>query len=191
MELSPEVSRGLQLAGDTAHIPDKLYTKLVSYACDVLLEPSQCGPVPDAGADAGCVKGALAALSTLFLEAAKHDINTDSLSHTLEDSKFSNDRIEIFSKKFLAKKHGLRALLSSIGNFPPHIVDVDWRIQHYIKNDCLNRVCQPLFLIDLKTEKSDAGEQSVQLACNQEELQDLVGKLRDACKTLQRTAQES
>lgn len=42
MELGPRVLENISLAGDSAHIPDKSFSKLVSCACEgVLVEDSR------------------------------------------------------------------------------------------------------------------------------------------------------
>lgn len=54
-------------------------------------------------------------------------------SAILEDCKFDPDRIEAFIKAFEVVKQELRAVLSNIGSQFPHIVDVDWRLDYYLK----------------------------------------------------------
>ncbi|KAK2191134.1 hypothetical protein NP493_59g02066 [Ridgeia piscesae] len=70
----------------------------------------------------------------------------------------------------MEQKPHLQILLSSVGRTHPHIVDVDWRLDYCLKNNQVDRVNEPTFLISLKT-------------------QDLVTKLRDACKSLERTSE--
>ena len=54
-------------------------------------------------------------------------------SSMLEDCKYSQDRIDAFTKLFKERKQEIRASLSNIGHTPPHIVDVDWRLDFYLK----------------------------------------------------------
>ena len=44
-------------------------------------------------------------------------------STTLEDCKFSTDRIETFANAYLDKKEEIRALLGNVGHTHPHIVE--------------------------------------------------------------------
>ena len=46
MELSAEVLDGLQLAGDSARIPDKLYEKLILSVCESLLQQNREAKIP-------------------------------------------------------------------------------------------------------------------------------------------------
>ncbi|KAK2562106.1 COMM domain-containing protein 3 [Acropora cervicornis] len=75
------------------------------------------------------------------------------------------------------------------GSSFPHIVDVDWRLDYYIKNNQMEKVNKPMYLITLKTEESGKPQgKDVQFSCSMEQLQDLVGKLKDACKSIERAA---
>ncbi|XP_072037983.1 COMM domain-containing protein 3-like [Amphiura filiformis] len=194
MELSTEVQEGLQLAGDAAHVPDKIYPVLLKKVFrDVFVRPDAQiteGYQELKAVDPAALKQTYAALCTLILEAAKHDAENSSISSTLEDCKFSADRIETFANAFLDKKEELRALLSNIGYTHPHVVDVDWRLDYYMKNNHIDKINEPTYLITLKTEVgSREGTKDVQFCCSQEQLQDLVGKLKDATKSLEKASQ--
>ncbi|OCT75605.1 hypothetical protein XELAEV_18030789mg [Xenopus laevis] len=77
-----------------------------------------------------------------------------------------------------------------IGISPPHITDVSWRLQYQIKSNQLYRHNRPDYLINLTVESSDANQKpEISFDCSMEQLQDLLGKLRDAAKSLERTTQ--
>ncbi|XP_052803748.1 COMM domain-containing protein 3-like [Mya arenaria] len=194
MELSQSTLDGLILAGDNAHVSDKSLSVLVTRAFDGLLDDRHKNLISKdpsfRGTDQAIVKEAYAALVTLVSEASKYDLDVSSLGSVLEDCKFTNERIEIFNKVYTAKKQLMQILLSSVGNTPPHIVDVDWRLDYYIKNNHLERVNEAVYLVSLKTEVPGSRElKEVQFSCTQEQLQDLVGKLKDACKCLEKVGQ--
>ncbi|XP_070565350.1 COMM domain-containing protein 3-like [Ptychodera flava] len=194
MELSNELQEGLQICGDSAHIPDKAFTILLNRVYDSLLkktnQSSVLGDEDLDGVDPAVLKQSFAALVALVLEASKHDVDASSISPLLEDCKFTSDRIDSFNKVFLSKKTEVQALLGSIGHAPPHIVDVDWRLDFYLKNNLIDKVNEPVYMITLKTEKGDGEDkEDVQFACSMEQLQDLVGKLKDASKSLEKASQ--
>ncbi|XP_068741635.1 COMM domain-containing protein 3-like [Montipora capricornis] len=117
------------------------------------------------------------------------DSDSPTISSVLEDCKWTSDKIEYFSKYFQECKPELEALLSRTGSSYPHIVDVDWRLDYYIKNNQMEKVNQPTYLITLKTEESGKSHgKDVQFSCSMEQLQDLVGKLKDACKSIEKAA---
>merc|ERR1712150_455789 len=169
-ELSADVLGGLQIIGNSAQIPDNYIKTFIEKAIASILDPENKDPVSDpllAKLDKGVTKQGHYALVTLILEAAKHDGDAASFSHILEDCKFAQERIQLSSDLYTKAKPQLRIQLSCTGNNPPHIVDVDWRLDYHVKSNNLE-------------------QKDVQFACSQDQLQDLVGKLKDACKSLER-----
>lgn len=86
-----------------------------------------------------------------------------------------------------------------------HVVGVEWRLDYYIKSDKLDRIDVPICasqrlaplshshipfsdVINIKTEENGQTK-DVQFACTQEELQDLVTKLKQAVKEVDRIVQ--
>ncbi|XP_022785890.1 myosin-9-like isoform X2 [Stylophora pistillata] len=139
--------------------------------------------------DSATLKQVYAGLVTMILEAIKMDCDSSSLSSVLEDCKWGTDRIEYFTKQFLDYKPNLEALLARTGSSFPHVVDVDWRLDYYIKNNQMEKVNKPTYLITLKTEEAGKAKgEDVQFSCTMEQLQDLVGKLKDACKSVEKAS---
>ncbi|KAJ7371929.1 COMM domain containing 3 [Desmophyllum pertusum] len=106
-----------------------------------------------ASVDAATLKQVYAGLVTMILEAVKMDCDSSIISSVLEDCKWGSDRIEYFTKHFLDWKPDLEALLARTGSSFPHVVDVDWRLDYYIKNNQMEKVNKPTYLITLKTEE--------------------------------------
>ncbi|XP_033107273.1 COMM domain-containing protein 3-like isoform X2 [Anneissia japonica] len=186
MELSAELLQSLQICGDSVHIKDDSFKSLINVVIEDLLGSD--GEV--SGIEAAIYKQSYGALATFTLEAAKYDASASNISSLLEDCKFSADRTEMFNKIFKEKKPALRAMLSRIGKTPAHVVDVDWRLDYYMKNNYLDKVNKPTYLITLKTEENGSSQlKDVQFGCTLEQLQDLVGKLKDATKSLEKATQ--
>ncbi|BFY97436.1 hypothetical protein BsWGS_00476 [Bradybaena similaris] len=194
MEFGPQVLENITLAGDAAHIPDKSFTKLVTCACQGVLNEDHRNIVEENPAfkdiNKGVLKAAFGGLVTLVIEATKHDSNEQNISSLLEECKYTADKINEFSKVFLPQKPHIQLLLGKIGSSFPHIVDVDWRLDYYIKNNNVEKVNSGVYLISLKTEIPGEHElKDFQFSCTVEQLQDLVGKLRDATKSMEKIAQ--
>jgi len=196
MEFSPQVSAGLQTAGDSVHIPDDAFLTILQHTVSCILESreSSHSKIYDhqqiSQVDKVALQQSHAALATLLLEAAKHDAQSTAISSVLEDCKFSTDRIAEFNQVYSQNKQQLRIMLSSIGSRHPHVVDVDWRLDYYIKNNNMDKLNETIFLIKMKTEEQGKDKlKDVQFTCTQDQLQDLVGKLKDACKSLERASQ--
>ncbi|XP_014737635.1 PREDICTED: uncharacterized protein LOC106856649 [Sturnus vulgaris] len=140
--------------------------------------------------DPTVLKHCHAAAATCILEAGKQKADISAISTCLEDCKLDKERIEQFCTEYQKNKDALEILLGSIGRSPLHITDVSWRLEYQIKNNQLHKTYQPSYLVTLHLENSDSGSHpDVSFSCTMEQLQDLVGKLKDAAKSLERATQ--
>lgn len=131
-----------------------------------------------------------AAAATYILEAAKQSADKSTLSTYLEDCKFDRERIELFCTEYQNNKNSLEILLGSIGTSLPHITDVSWRLEYQIKTNQLQKMYRPAYSVTLNVENTDSqSHPEISFRCNMEQLQDLVGKLKDAAKSLERATQ--
>ncbi|XP_012773430.1 COMM domain-containing protein 3 isoform X2 [Maylandia zebra] len=76
----------------------------------------------------------------------------------------------------------------SIGRGLPHITDASWRLEYHMKNGQVDKVNDSFYLISLNTENEGSSE-DINFTCTVEQLQDLVGKLKDAAKTMEKASQ--
>ncbi|XP_030922694.1 COMM domain-containing protein 3 [Geospiza fortis] len=140
--------------------------------------------------DPTVLKHCHAAAAMCILEAGKQKADISAISTCLEDCKLDKERIEQFCTEYQKNKDALEILLGSIGRSPLHITDVSWRLEYQIKNNQLHKTYQPSYLVTLNVESSDSGSHpDVSFSCTMEQLQDLVGKLKDAAKSLERATQ--
>ncbi|XP_053428308.1 COMM domain-containing protein 3 isoform X2 [Nycticebus coucang] len=176
MELSEYVQKGFQMLADPGSFDSNAFTLLLRAAFQSLL---------DAQADE-----AVLAAATYILEAGKHRVDKSTLSTYLEDCKFDQERIELFCTEYQNNKNSLEILLGSIGRSLPHITDVSWRLEYQIKTNQLHKMYRPAYLVTLNVENADSQTYpKISFSCNMEQLQDLVGKLKDASKSLERATQ--
>jgi hypothetical protein len=104
----------------------------------------------------------------------------------LVNQKFNEDRADFIAKKYGERFTDIRRILSfSTFNFP-HVVNVDWRMDYLIKGENLEKLNRPTYYIKLKTMEKDNKEGQVEFVCTQEQLTDLVNKLKDAEYSLER-----
>ncbi|NXA31917.1 COMD3 protein, partial [Eudromia elegans] len=142
--------------------------------------------------DPALLKQCHAAAATCILEAAKHNADRAAISACLEDCKLDRERIEEFCTEYQVQVlHTHTSIVFfSIGRSPLHITDVSWRLEYQIKTNQLHKTYQPSYLVSLNVEKSDSeSHPDVCFSCTMEQLQDLVGKLKDAAKSLERATQ--
>ncbi|XP_046398205.1 COMM domain-containing protein 3-like [Ischnura elegans] len=164
MEISNQISEGLKLLAATSKIDDDIFRCLLEASLAALSNPDKLSETwvsQFADIDG---KAAYAALLTVILEATRHDTDPTSLSSLLEEKKLEFEtRIEKILKLFGIVKPKLQS-----GN--------------------LEYKSGPQYLINLVTEVPGVGEKKMQFACTLEEMQDLVGKLREASKLIERAA---
>jgi polycomb group RING finger protein 4 len=85
--------------------------------------------------------------------------------------------------------------LATTGFNYPHIVDVHWRLNFFMKSQSVDKENNPIFLLRFDTEVpgqiplvDQPRQQSIEFSCNTWEMVDLVQKLRDAVKQFERIA---
>ncbi|KAM9023147.1 uncharacterized protein PRD47_002063 [Ara ararauna] len=194
MELSAYAQGGWRLLGDPRRFPRRSYAALLRAAFRSLLPGHSQEGLDDPDLkdiDPMVLKHCHAAAAMCILEAGKQKADISAISTCLEDCKLDKERIEQFCTEYQKNKDALEILLGSIGRSPLHITDVSWRLEYQIKNNQLHKTYQPSYLVTLNVEEnSDSGSHpDVSFSCTMEQLQDLVGKLKDAAKSLERASQ--
>eukprot|EP00076_Gallus_gallus_P037574 XP_025003112.1 polycomb complex protein BMI-1 isoform X1 [Gallus gallus] len=191
MELSAYAQGGCRLLGDPRRLSRRAYAALLRAAFRGVLQPR--GGVADpelSDVDPAVLKQCHAAAAACILEAGRQRADRAALSACLEECKLDRERIEQFCTEYQKHREALEELLGSIGRAPPHVTDVSWHLAYRIQTHELHRAYQPTYLLTLSTENSDAGSQpDLSFSCTMEQLQDLVGKLKDAAKSLERATQ--
>merc|ERR1712131_12779 len=195
MELSESVQKGMQCLSDTTLFDLKSFTVLMEVAFRSLLSGHADHCILDQPElkhiDVVLLKQCHVAATTCILEGVKHNADKSTVSSCLDDLRFEAERIDAFYTLFQKHKGDLETLLSSIGRCPPHINDASWRLEYRIKNGHVHKVNEPSYLIALNVENGDMGGSSedVRFSCTMEQLQDLVGKMKDAAKSLEKATQ--
>ncbi|XP_053322694.1 polycomb complex protein BMI-1 isoform X2 [Spea bombifrons] len=194
MELSDDLQRALHRLADSARFGPKSFVALLRAAFLSLTGEQAAEAALDSPElrhlDPAHVKQCHAAAATCILEALKHQVDRQTLSTFLEDCKFDKERSEQFWAEYQKHKDSLEILLESLGRSPPHITDVSWRLEYQIKANQLYKSYRPGYLVKLSVESPDPNENSdIRFNCSMEQLQDLLGKLKDAAKSLERTTQ--
>ncbi|XP_071026841.1 COMM domain-containing protein 3 [Oncorhynchus clarkii lewisi] len=134
--------------------------------------------------------------TTCILEGVKQNVDKCTISLCLEDVRFDAERTYVFYITYQYRP--IVCICSplvnpyfgcpfSIGRCPPHINDVPWRLVYLIKNGHVHKVNEPSYLISLNVENTNNGGSSeeVHFSCTMEQLQDLVGKIKDAAKSIE------
>ncbi|XP_039610145.1 polycomb complex protein BMI-1-like [Polypterus senegalus] len=194
MELSELVLQGLRLLAEPEPFDSRTYAAFVQIAFRGLVSPEL---------DAALLGDPLlkhvaptmlhqchVAATTCIVEFAKVNADKSTIGAFLEDCKFDGDRIDIFYEEYQKNKLKVEGLLGSLGRCPPHVCDVTWRLDYQIKNSHVHRVDEPFYLITLQSEKRmSEPTDEISFSCTMEQLQDLLGKMKDASKAVEKAAQ--
>ncbi|XP_069561674.1 COMM domain-containing protein 3 isoform X2 [Brachyistius frenatus] len=192
MELSESVQRGLQSLADPSSFDRSSFQVLVDVSLRSLLSSHADPAVLDQPelkqVDQILLKQVHTAATTFILEAVKQNADKSTISSSLEELTFSAEKIDIFYSTYQKHKKELERLLASIGRRPAHINDVSWRLQYHMKNAQVDKVNDPFYLISLNSE-SEGSSEDINFTCTMDQLQDLVGKLKDAAKSVEKACQ--
>eukprot|EP00128_Syssomonas_multiformis_P016063 Colp12_sorted_trinity150504_noHs@2887 len=195
MELAETTLNGLTALGDTNTVDLQTFKAITTGAVDVLLKTQTEAEIEaklwgaKSAGNKSSIKQAYAGIVSLLLEAAKLNSTPDEFKGALEERRVDGERLDFLVKLFVDSKQQLRILLASTSFNFPHITDASWRLDYYIKNNHIERVDQPIFTLSFKTETSGKSGEDVTFCCTMEQLQDLVNKLKDACKNVDKIAQ--
>lgn len=185
MELSKNVTNGISTAGNHSVISDSLFNSIVNDIFEKALGTK--------GKEANFTefehKLAYSSLLSLLLEAAKHDVHTSTLSSLFEECQMGSKRATTFLNMYQENKERIQVQLSLIGSSYDQIYDASWRQDYIIKSSHCEKICEPSYVISLKTWNSvkNSGD-DITFGCSMEQLQDLVLKLKDATKCIERNA---
>lgn len=193
MEISADCKAGLALLASSTTFTAAQAAALARVTVeDVLVRGGDAtallaGEASLRGLDARTVKHAHAAVATLFLEAARQHYD-DELMGSLLAEHFAPREATVLGDLFRSRRDELRALLRATAFHLPHVVDVEWRMDFQLRSAALERIDQCHWLVTLRTLENGGRPADVRFACNREELQDLLAKLRDAVAAAERLA---
>eukprot|EP01105_Mastigella_eilhardi_P008358 TRINITY_DN2032_c0_g1_i17.p4 TRINITY_DN2032_c0_g1~~TRINITY_DN2032_c0_g1_i17.p4 ORF type:complete len:256 (-),score=95.05 TRINITY_DN2032_c0_g1_i17:91-858(-) len=199
--VSDEVSRSLSSlfgsesssgGGGGALAAPAAFTALLDLTVAVLLRErtadsfAECSALR--GADQAAVKQAHAALASVLLEAAKENLDTAALRGVLEDQSVSPALIDAACARYEQRLPALRrALLRSTFHFA-HVLSLDWRLDYCVKSRAVESAPAPVYSVRLNTLEHGGKPGVVEFCCSWEELLDMLNKLKDAAKQLERSA---
>ncbi|XP_012276828.1 COMM domain-containing protein 3 [Orussus abietinus] len=188
MELSHNSIQGLRNIQDANIMNDETFEQLLEIAIGHILGNSSVKSIAQIyGSKPDIVKGAFADITSLLVEAARHNCNDTELSDFLSASNIEGPKAERIRSFYTTHLNGIKEKLERIGHGLPHVVDVDWRLDYCIKSDTESSIGVPIYHIQLSTEKQ--GElRHVKFTCTPQELQELVYKLKDAVRRVEKVA---
>ncbi|KAJ7548635.1 hypothetical protein O6H91_07G020600 [Diphasiastrum complanatum] len=176
------------------------FEALAQAGCSLILdkersEETYLGPLLDKDTNVELVKDVCSTLACLFLEAAKNDVSLESLALFLRSRcSFLDKKATTIAGIFADRKAELRAHLSATANhsYFYKLSGVEWKLDYCVSSSEDRTLKEFLYHICLKKWISEAEQEddtAIQFVCSEEELQDLVSRLKDACKSVERAGE--
>ncbi|XP_011261687.1 COMM domain-containing protein 3 [Camponotus floridanus] len=187
MELSKEIIDGLANIQSSNILPEETFLQLldvtVSYICKNTSDGKSIASIYPSKSD--LVKAAIASISCLFVEAARHDYDEENLKIFLRNEHINGQRIEKLCSTYMNNKQEIQTQLELTGDSIAHVVDVDWSLHHCVKISTCCSTDMPTYNIRLGTRKCNEMKY-VTFTCTIQQLQELVYKLKDAVRHIEK-----
>eukprot|EP01035_Chromulina_nebulosa_P021870 gene21870-28311_t len=127
----------------------------------------------------------LASISTIIFEAARVQSTTEQFKTLLIENNVNDEPLELLVTLFEQHRETFIQSLSTIGISFPAIVDIDWRLDYVVRSKEGGKENSPLFLITLHVIDHNL-IRYVDMIATEGELQDLLSKVKDAVKQVDR-----
>lgn len=195
--LSSKVIEALRICGESDKIDISTFEKLSEECikCILLPDKEDIKQYPSKelqrAIEENILKQSFPAIVTLYLEICRTRCSKEQVNMVLDDCNFSIEHKTIIQQFFNEKNNEIMCKLGRIGSSFPHIIDADWRLDYNTKNNQTNKVMDLNYTIALKTDnpQSSEPEDDLTFKCNRNQLQDLVGKLKEAVKAVEKASQ--
>ncbi|XP_018337166.1 PREDICTED: COMM domain-containing protein 3 [Trachymyrmex septentrionalis] len=185
MELAKEIIDGLASIQNNNILPEETFLQLLDIIMLYISKSNNGKSITTVyPSKSDLIKATVANVSCLFIEAARHDYDEESLKHFLHNEHINGHRIEILCSTYINNKQSIQTQLELTGNSLPHIVDIDWRLHHCVKiSTRFTNV--PIYNIRISTKECNQ-ERHVIFTCTIQQLQELVYKLKDAIRHIEK-----
>ncbi|XP_054269141.1 COMM domain-containing protein 3-like [Macrosteles quadrilineatus] len=198
MKLSQQTLIGLKRLGNQTLISDECFKSLLKAAALVLCEKSKSYPRMNelSSSKPDIVKESFASLLILMVESARHNLDVNGLTTTLENYNLNLSRLQRILDLYQAYGSKLQLSLRNVGTSLPRILDIKWRLDLCIKSSALEHESRLVYFITIVTERTERKTVSEEVTvtkkhtftCSLQQLQELVMKLRDATRLMQSIA---
>lgn len=136
------------------------------------------------------IKQTYSALVCIYLEAARRDLSSHQfLLYLTQRCALSDPASKPLGDLFMENKQELRKLLcrSAHHSSLARLTGIDWRLDYCVSASEDQACKELLYFLGLKIlDSTMPSEDNLEFVCTVEQLQDLVGQLKDACKSVER-----
>ncbi|XP_018315105.1 COMM domain-containing protein 3 [Mycetomoellerius zeteki] len=184
MELAKEIVDGLASIQNSNILPEEAFLQLLDIIMLYISKNNGKSIATIHPSKSDLIKAAVSNVSCLFIEAARHDYDEESLKHFLHNEHINGHRIETLCSTYINNKQNIQTQLELIGNSLPHVVDIDWRLHHCVKiSTRFTNI--PIYNIRISTKECDQMRHVI-FTCTIQQLQELVYKLKDAIRHIEK-----
>lgn len=185
MELAKEIVDGLANIQNSNILPEEAFLQLLDIIMLYISKNNNGKSIATVHpSKSDLIKAAVVNVSCLFIEAARHDYDEESLKHFLHNEHINGHRIETLCSTYINNKQNIQTQLELTGNSLPHIVDIDWRLHHCVKiSTRFTNV--PIYNIRISTKECNQVRHVI-FTCTIQQLQELVYKLKDAIRHIEK-----
>lgn len=131
------------------------------------------------------VEDSLCAISSLLLEAARTKANGNQVYSILIEQGVTSTIAKIISELYHQHQDSIVEHLEKIGISHPTIVGMDWRLDYNVKSKHGGKVNSPNFLVCLRV-KDGGLPRDIDWVASPEDMQDMLSKVKDAIKQVDR-----
>ncbi|XP_037307655.2 COMM domain-containing protein 4 [Pungitius pungitius] len=135
----------------------------------------------DAKFERGDIKASVAVLSFIFSSAAKHDVDSESLSSELQQLGLPKEHTTGLCKSYEDKQSVLQGKLRETSLRLGRLETVSWRVDYTLSSSELREVNEPLIHLKLQTQGAESGSTETTVVCvSADKFRVLLAELKQA-----------
>ncbi|XP_034060784.1 COMM domain-containing protein 4 [Gymnodraco acuticeps] len=135
----------------------------------------------DAKFESGDIKATVAVLSFIFSSAAKHDVDSESLSSELQQLGLPKEHTTGLCKSYEDKHYALQGKLRETSLRLGRLESVSWRIDYTLSSSELREVNEPLIQLKLQSQGAESGStETTVISVSADKFRVLLAELKQA-----------
>ena len=181
MELNSEIEEDFRRLNDQTSLSEKNYEQLIAKIFALFTSTDaniQLSPSFD--------KRLISSILTFIFECVKYDLDESAVRTKFEDLKFTTkSRQDRFLSEYNKHLPTIQLYLKQKSIEHDRLLDINWRLDLQLKTNHSDKILQPIYILNwTKRDKYTTNINHIQLTCSQENLQELLEKLKDAQSVL-------
>lgn len=134
----------------------------------------------DAKFESGDIKASVAVLSFIFCSAAKHDVDSESLSSELQQLGLPKEHTTGLCKSYEDKHSALQAKLRETSLRLGRLDAVSWRVDYTLSSSQLSEVNEPVIQLKLQTGAESGSTETTVVSVSADKFRVLLAELKQA-----------